>query len=116
MTYGSMMINLTSSASSIVVWSVGPRSSGQMHLNGTGFANFNWTAPVSGYYLLSFQTLKSSTWLYGSDLLLSAMFGSGTWTSVRFLAFSHRLISFSAFYLYACPPGEWNIAPHWDIR
>ena len=62
-TYGSMMINLTSSASHAVVWSVGASSSGSMYLNGIGVASFNWTALVSGYYLLTFQGLSTSQWL-----------------------------------------------------
>jgi hypothetical protein len=62
-TYGSMMINLTDPVSHAVVWSVGPRSSGSMYLNGTGVASFNWTAPSSGYYLLSFQRLSPSQWV-----------------------------------------------------
>jgi hypothetical protein len=62
-TYGAMMINLTAPSSHSVVWSVGPRSSGSMYLNGTDVASFNWTASASGFYLVSFQNLRSSQWV-----------------------------------------------------
>ena len=73
-TYGSMMINLTESGSHAVVWSVGPQSPGSMYLNGVGFASFNWTAPASGNYQLTFQSSSPSQSLQPISPLVSVCY------------------------------------------
>lgn len=78
-TYGSMMINLADPDNRTVVWSVGPQSSGSMYLNGTGVASFNWTAPVSGYYLLTFQNVGSSQWSLSSSVPLFSVCDARVW-------------------------------------
>ncbi|HZY48112.1 MAG TPA: hypothetical protein VFE96_09985 [Candidatus Bathyarchaeia archaeon] len=62
-TRGSVTANLTDATGSLV-WTVGARSEGLYRLNGTGVASFNWTAPASGYYLLTLENQFSSgsTW------------------------------------------------------
>jgi len=60
-TAGSVNINLTDPKTGSNFWTVGPRSSGQWHLNGTGFVTFNWTAPASTYYSLA---LVNQNFLY----------------------------------------------------
>jgi hypothetical protein len=49
-TWGPVQIDLADPKTGGVFWTVGPLSSGPWHINGTGSVNFNWTAPVSGYY------------------------------------------------------------------
>ncbi|TMI14650.1 hypothetical protein E6H33_07845 [Candidatus Bathyarchaeota archaeon] len=62
-TFGSVKINLTDPRTGSTFWTVGPRSSGQWHLNGTGFVTFNWTAPASEYYSLVLVNQNLSQWL-----------------------------------------------------
>jgi hypothetical protein len=62
-TFGSLKINLTDPRTGSIFWMVGPRSSGQWHLNGTGFVTFNWTAPASTYYSLVLVNQNLSQWL-----------------------------------------------------
>ena len=78
-TYGAMTINLTSPVSNAVIWSGGPRSSGSQYLNGTGVASFNWTAPASGYYLLTFQRQRSSQWFSLSSVPLVSVCDAQVW-------------------------------------
>jgi len=61
-TFGSVKINLTDPKTGNIFWMVGPRSSGQWHLNGTGFVAFNWTAPASTYYSLVLVNQNLSPW------------------------------------------------------
>jgi hypothetical protein len=61
-TAGSVKINLTDPKTGSVFWTVGPRSTGQWHLNGTGFVSFNWTAPASTYYSLGLENQNLSRW------------------------------------------------------
>src|SRR5438093_9855887 len=49
-TAGSVKIDLTNPKTGSIFWTVGPHSSGQWHLNGTGSVSFNWTAPASTYF------------------------------------------------------------------
>jgi hypothetical protein len=71
-TAGSVKINLTDPMTGGILWTIGPRSSGQWHLNGTGFASFNWTAPASTNYSMVLDNLNFSpsswplSWLLGS--------------------------------------------------
>jgi len=62
-TFGSVKINLTDPKSGNIFWTVGPYSSGQWHLNGTGFVTFDWTAPTSTYYSLVLVNQNISPWL-----------------------------------------------------
>ena len=62
-TFGSVKINLTDPKTGSIFWTVGPYSSGQWHLNGTGFVTFNWTAPTSTYYSLVLVSQNHSQWL-----------------------------------------------------
>jgi hypothetical protein len=62
-TFGSVKINLTDPKNGNIFWTVGPYSSGQWHLNGTGFVTFNWTAPASTYYSLVLVNQNLSQWL-----------------------------------------------------
>jgi|SRR5438309_1785490 len=62
-TFGSVKINLTDPRTGSIFWTVGPYSSGQWHLNGTGFVTFNWTAPASTYYSLVLVNQNLSQWL-----------------------------------------------------
>ena len=62
-TFGSVKINLTDPRTGSIFWTVGPRSSGQWHLNGTGFVTFNWTAPASTYYSLVLVNQNLSQWV-----------------------------------------------------
>ena len=62
-TFGSVKINLTDPKTGNIFWTVGPRSSGQWHLNGTGFVTFNWTAPASTYYSLVLVNQNLSQWV-----------------------------------------------------
>ncbi len=59
-TAGSVKIDLTDPKTGSVFWMVGPRSSGQWHLNGTGSVGFNWTAPASTYYSMVLENLNIS--------------------------------------------------------
>ena len=61
-TAGSVKINLTDPKTGSAFWTVGPRSTGQWHLNGTGFASFNWTAPASTHYSLGLENQNLSQW------------------------------------------------------
>src|SRR5213593_2946455 len=61
-TIGSVKINLTDPKTGSVFWTVGPRSTGQWRLNGTGFVSFNWTAPASTYYSLVLENQNLSSW------------------------------------------------------
>jgi hypothetical protein len=61
-TAGSVKINLTDPKTGTIYWTVGPRSSGQWHLNGTGFVSFNWTAPASTYYSMVVANQNPSSW------------------------------------------------------
>ena len=62
-TFGSVKINLTDPKTGSIFWTVGPYSSGQWRLNGTGFVSFNWTAPTSTYYSLVLSNQNRSQWL-----------------------------------------------------
>ena len=62
-TSGSVKINLTDPKTGSIFWTVGAYSSGQWHLNGTGFVSFNWTAPTSTYYSLVLVNQNLSPWL-----------------------------------------------------
>src|SRR3989442_2444060 len=72
-TAGSIKINLTDPKTGSVFWTVGPRSLGQWHLNGTGFVSFNWTAPASIYCSMVLENLNispspwSSSWFVSSS-------------------------------------------------
>ncbi|OLE68884.1 hypothetical protein AUF78_13895 [archaeon 13_1_20CM_2_51_12] len=70
-TTGSVNINLTDPKTGSVFWTVGPRSSGQWHLNGTGIVSFNWTAPASTYYSLVLVNQNLSPWLSNEFLYTS---------------------------------------------
>jgi hypothetical protein len=61
-TFGSVKSNLTDPKTGNIFWTVGPRSSGQWHLNGTGLVTFNWTAPASTYYSLVLVNQNISPW------------------------------------------------------
>jgi hypothetical protein len=61
-TVGSVQIDLTNPKTGGIFWTVGPRSSGQWHLNGTGFVSFNWTAPASTYYSMVLENQNLSSW------------------------------------------------------
>lgn len=61
-TFGSVKINLTDPKTGSIFWAVGPYSSGQWHLNGTGFVTFNWTAPASTFYSLVLVNQNLSSW------------------------------------------------------
>lgn len=61
-TAGSVNINLTDPKTGSILWTVGPASSGQWHINGTGLVNFNWTAPASTYYSLVLANQNLSSW------------------------------------------------------
>jgi len=68
---GSVKINLTDPKTGSIFWTVGPRSSGQWHLNGTGSVSFNWTAPASTYYSMALENLNISTPPWSSSWFLS---------------------------------------------
>jgi hypothetical protein len=74
---GSVKIDLTDPKTGSIFWTVGPRSSGQWHLNGTGSVSFNWTAPASTYYSMVLENLNitrspwSSTWFVGGSQYFS---------------------------------------------
>src|SRR5689334_15390763 len=70
-TKGSVEINLTNPKTGSVFWTVGPRSLGQWHLNGTGVVSFNWTAPASTYYSLILDNQPTSLWLSSGIVYLS---------------------------------------------
>ncbi len=70
-TAGSIKINLTDPKTGSVFWTVGPRSLGQWHLNGTGFVSFNWTAPASIYYSMVLENLNISPSPWSSSWFLS---------------------------------------------
>ncbi len=61
-TTGSVKIDLTDHKTGSIFWTVGPRSTGQWHLDGTGFASFNWTAPASTYYSMALENQNLSPW------------------------------------------------------
>ena len=61
-TTGSVKVDLTDPQTSSIFWTVGPRSVGQWHLNGTSFASFNWTAPASTDYSMVLENQNLWSW------------------------------------------------------
>ncbi|TMI52336.1 hypothetical protein E6H18_07350 [Candidatus Bathyarchaeota archaeon] len=73
-TAGSVKISLTDPKTGIIFWTVGSRSSGQWHLNGTGLVRFNWTAPVSTSYSMVIENQNLSPWSSSGFLSTSPYF------------------------------------------
>jgi hypothetical protein len=73
-TAGSLKINLTDPKTGSIFWTVGPRSTGPWHLNGTGFVSFNWTAPASTSYSMVLENQNLSPWSSSGFLSTSPYF------------------------------------------
>jgi len=73
-TAGSVKIDLTNFETGGIFWTVGPRSTGPWHLNGTGFVSFNWTAPASTSYSMVLENQYPSLWSSSGFLSTSPFF------------------------------------------
>ncbi len=73
-TAGSTKINLTDPRTGSISWTIGPRSTGPWHLNGTGFVSFNWTAPTSTSYSMVLENQNLSLWSSSGFLSTSPFF------------------------------------------